>query len=188
MLAVASNTIFYSFKRAGAEAKPDNARPNGKQKISPLPFSIDKFTAQCDPLIPRPKGIPQTTGKCAPAFYPYVVEKGDQDQIANLVGHHRYVNGDPKYYQDYDDPVAHGLHPVYMVLPPLKNVTLVRVEDREGNADQRDMFSGAYLSIKDGKVVDQLNEGCTFLPDYSCVDDRGTKQYRLLESGKFAKY
>jgi hypothetical protein len=117
-----------------------------------------------------------------------VAGKDDQDVIAKLVGHHRYIKENTKYYHAFNDPVSNGLHPVYMVLPPLKDVTLVRVEDREGNAEDRDVFSGAYLSIKGGTVVDQLDDGCTFLPDYSCVNDRGTTMYRLADTGKFVKY
>ena len=185
MLVVASNTIFYAFIRDVAIAKQ---LALGGQKISPLPFSPDKFEMRCAPVIPKIKGVPQMTGKCGPEFYPYVARKGDQDSIGMLVGHHRYRKGNPKYHNDYDDPVSNNFHPIYMVLPPMKDVALVRVEDQDGNAEDRDVFGGAYLSIKGGVVIDQLDDGCTFMPDYSCVDDRGAKVFVLAENGKFVKY
>jgi hypothetical protein len=188
LFAVASNTVFYAFKREGNGTKSPTVSGDVRQNLSPLPFSPDKFQRLCAPLIPRVKDIPQTTDKCAPAFYPYVANKSDRNLIGKLVGHHRYLKGDPKYYNAYDDPVANNLHPIYMVLPAMKGITLVRVEDHEGKAEDRDIFSGSYLSIKDGMVVDQLDDGCTFMPDYSCVNDRGTKTYRLAETGKFLKY
>jgi hypothetical protein len=188
LLAVASNTVFYAFKREGNGVKSPTVSGDVRQNPSPLPFSPEKFQMLCASLIPRIKGIPQTTDKCAPAFYPYVANKSDRNLIGKLVGHHRYLKGDPKYYNAYDDPVSNNLHPIYMVLPAMKGITLVRVEDHEGKAEDRDIFSGAYLSIKDGLVVDQLDDGCTFMPDYSCVNDRGTKAYRLTETGKFLKY
>lgn len=188
LLAVTSNTIFYTFKRDGSVAKAPVSSSDIKQKISALPFNLNKFQMQCAPLIPRVKGVPQTTDKCGPAFYPYVANKSNRDMIGKLVGHHRYLKGDPNYHNDYDDPVSNGLHPIYMVLPPMTDITLVRVEDDEGNAEDRDVFRGAYLSIKNGVVVDQLDDGCTFAPDHSCVNDRGIKVYRLTETGKFLKY
>jgi hypothetical protein len=188
MLAVASNTIFYAFKRDGIVQKLANLGSDFTQKITPLPFDLNTFQMRCAPAINRIKGVPQTTDKCAPVFYPYVTSKNDKDIIGKLVGHHHYLKGDPKNYNGYDDPVSNNFHPVYMLLPPLKDITLVRVEDLEGGAEDRDIFSGAYLSIKNGAVVDQLDDGCRFLSDYSCVNDRGTKMYRLAESGKFIKY
>lgn len=62
------------------------------------------------------------------------------------------------------------------------------VEDRKGNAEDRDFFGGAYLSINDGTVIDQLDEACIFMPDYSCVNERGILMYRLAGTGKFIKY
>jgi hypothetical protein len=188
MLVVASNTIFYAFNRVGSFAKFASSSTGIKQKISPLPFNVDSFDANCAAVIPRARGIPQTTLKCAPAFYPYVASKDDQDMVANLFGHHRYVKKNTKYYDDYNEPVLNGFHPIYMVLPPMKDLIVVRVEDREGNAEDRDFFGGAYLSIKDGTVIDQLDGACTFMPDYSCVNEHGIPAYRLADTGKFVKY
>jgi hypothetical protein len=121
-------------------------------------------------------------------FYPYVASKDDKDPIARLVGHHHYIKGNPKYHHDYNDPLSKGLHPLYIVLPPFKDVLLIRVQDGEGGAEERDVFTGAYLSIKNGVVVDQLNEGCHMTADYTCVDRDGKKLFRLLETGKFSQH
>ena len=163
------------------------APENLKKKISPLPFDLIKFMRVCDPIIPRIKGVPQTTSICAPEFHPYVATVNDNNKIAKAVGHHYYIRGNPKYNQDYDDPVAHGLHPLYMVLPPLKDVFLVRVQDSEGNGEDRDVFSGAYLTIKNGIVIDQINEGCNMNLDYTCADSHGNVLFRVLDNGKFER-
>jgi hypothetical protein len=63
-------------------------------------------------------------------------------------------------------------------------VILVRVDDlaRVRN-EERDVMSPAYLSIVDGKIVDQIS-GCSFNRDYVCTDgDRPV--FKLTESGKF---
>lgn len=64
---------------------------------------------------------------------------------------------------------------------------MVRVEDLEGSLEDRDMMSGVYLVIKEGKVSDELNDGFTIDERHVCTDDDGKKRYRLLESGKFKK-
>jgi hypothetical protein len=51
----------------------------------------------------------------------------------------------------------------------------------------RDTMSGVYLAIKNGKVTDQLNEGCGFDLDFVCSSPSQTIKYKLLETGKFAR-
>jgi len=188
MLIVAGNTVFYHFQRASSPAKTSLAAVEKKQVVTALPFNIAKFASECLPLLPRVRGVPQSTTKCMPLFMPYVASKNDTSTIGKLVGHHHYIKSAPTSGNAYNDPVANGYHPIYVILPALGDGTLVRVEDNEGDAEERDPLAGVYLSIKDGKVVDQLDEGCDFMPDFTCVDDRGTKMYRLLPSGKFSKY
>ena len=73
-------------------------------------------------------------------------------------------------------------------LRPQDRLGLVRVDDLEqGPNEQRDVMSGVFLAIKNGKVTDQLNEGCTITTDYACVDDDGKRRYQLLGTGKFQK-
>jgi hypothetical protein len=111
-----------------------------------------------------------------------------RDLLTQLVGTHNYQKGGQPEAQDYNNPLANGLHPYFLVLPPLKDVILVRVEDYEqGDTAGRDGLTGAWLAIKGGVVTDQLNEGCNMNADYSCVDSSGKKMYQLLETGKFKK-
>lgn len=74
-----------------------------------------------------------------------------------------------------------------MILPPLKDVQLLRIEDDEGSIEDREISGGAYLAIKDGVVVDQLDEGCDMGADYVCSHRDRADAFRLLESGKFKK-
>lgn len=64
-------------------------------------------------------------------------------------------------------------------------MVLIRVADIEWADDARDQMSGVYLAIKDGKVADQLNEGCSFDADYVCSTPGELAKCKLLETGKF---
>jgi hypothetical protein len=186
VLFIAPGPVFYYFSRREFLVQ-NNVVNKYKERVSPLPFLLQNFSRSCEDLIPRRKGVPVPTAICGPLYFPYVAKKGDKSDLAALVGHHRYVSKELNTANDYDDPLSNGLHPVYMILPPLKDVQLVRVDDMDGNAEDRDIFSGAYISIKNGVIVDQLREGCEFDLDYVCsyADRKGA--FRLLESGNFEK-
>jgi hypothetical protein len=166
---------------------PSNVNLYG-HKLSQLPFSVSNFMTLCEASIPGIKGVKQTTDKCAPVYYPYSATKKDTDALTQMIGNHNYQKGGARNAEDYDNPLANNLHPTFMILPPLHDVLIVRVDDFEpGPNEQRDTMSGAYLAIKDGKVTDQLNFGCAIDIDYFCVAEDGTKQYQLLDTGKFKK-
>lgn len=190
LVTVYGGAVFYSYTRtSGGTNKPlpSNVTLYG-HKLSQLPFSMSNFMNLCEASIPSLKGVKQSTDKCAPVYYPYSATKKDTDALTQLIGSHDYKKGGARNAEDYDNPLANNLHPTFMILPPLKDVLVVRVDDFEpGIKEQRDMMSGAYLSIKDGKVIDQLNFGCTIDPDYYCVAEDGTKQYQLVDTGKFKK-
>jgi hypothetical protein len=118
-----------------------------------------------------------------------IAKKGDGKAISNIVGRHHYAEGrsGQHFFYDYDDPFSHGLHPLYMILPPLKNVQRLRIEDDDGSIEDREISSGAYLTIKDGVVIDQLDEGCDMGADYVGRYENGGDAFSLLESGKFQK-
>jgi hypothetical protein len=183
-------SFFYSYTRStGGTAKPlsPNVALYG-HKLTQLPFVISNFMSLCQASIPRVKGTPQTTDICAPVYYPYTATKKDGDALTQLIWTHNYLKGGARHAEDYESPLDNKLHPTFMVLPPLKDVLLVRVDDFEpGTGEKRDTMSGAYLAIKDGKVTDQLNEGCDIDTEHYCVGDDGKKQYQLLETGKFKK-
>ncbi len=171
---------------AGAADLPGKAAPVTR-KVSPLPFDPAGFATQCIQHIPMRRGVPQATQKCAPAYFPYVADAKNADVLARSIGQHDYAKGGRDHAQDYAPPFASGLHPVFLVLPPLQDVQLVRVEDLEGGDEQRDTMSGVYLAIRNGKVTAQLNEGCTIDATYTCVDEDGNQLYRLQASGQFRK-
>jgi hypothetical protein len=157
-------------------------------KLTQLPFNSDSYYALCARHILRVKGVPQTTDKCAPVYFPYVARKNDRDELARLVGSHDYFTGRSEYSPEYANPFKNGLHPTFLVFPPFRSVQLVRVDDIERIInEERDGFPGAFLAIKDGKVTDQWNYGCNLTPDYVCKDDDGRPQFQLLETGKFKK-
>lgn len=51
---------------------------------------------------------------------------------------------------------------------------------------EREVMSGVFLSIKDGKVVDQINTTCIMNENYICMAGE-TKQYQLQPTGKFKR-
>ncbi|GGZ05338.1 hypothetical protein ACFFTM_02575 [Pseudoduganella plicata] len=121
-------------------------------------------------------------------FYPYAATKDDADPLGKLIGSHQYKKFGADADKDYNNPVGHGLHPVYMLFQPLKDVTIAAVEDIEqGDSSGRAGMTGVYLSIKGGKVVDQSTGECLLQPDYSCTYINGEKVYQLLDTGKFVK-
>ena len=184
-----AGSAFHSYARVddGALRRVEANLAIGDRKLSQLPFDPATFISLCHGLRPLVRGVPQTTDRCAPVYYPYIATKTNSDSLARLIGMHDYRKGGASHADDYAPPFANGLHPTFVLLPPLKEALVVRLEDMEGSPEDRDMMSGVYLVIKDGKVSDQLNDGCTIDERYACTDDNGKKRYQLLESGKFKK-
>jgi hypothetical protein len=190
LISIYAGSTFYEFSRV----RPSDAHRQSSKgavdlqglKVSELPFDVSAYTAHCE--VPRVKDVPQTTAKCAPLYFPYVASRATVDKVSKLVGAHEYQKHGAlsNSTQDYDNPVAHGLHPVFLVFPPLGDVLLVRVDDMEGSEDDRDSVGGMYLAIKSGVVTDQLNSGCSFDQHYTCSGD-GTAVYQLMEAGQFKR-
>lgn len=188
LIAIRGGSQFYAFKRVETvPAVPSETATSanlGALKTSRLPFNLDVYNNTCLGTMPKRNGVPQVNKKCSSAFVPYIVGRASKDALLKLIGAHAFVKGGARgASDDYDNPVSHGLHPVVLVFPPLKGVVLVRVDDLEGG-DVRDVMSGVYLVIKDGKITDQLNEGCSFNVDYVCSSQGASARYKLLETGK----
>jgi len=170
----------------GKLAPADDPRLSGHVQTQ-LPFNLNNFYELCGKLIAA-DGKVKDGAKCAPVYAPYIARKGDADKLSQLVGGHNYMKGGAEYSDDYAPPFAKNMNPVYLVLPPAKDVLVLRVEDMEtGAKSQRNTMGGVYLTIKGGKVVDQLNSGCNIDEQHFCVAQDGTKLYQLQESGKFLK-
>lgn len=188
IIVINAGSIFLSYKRSdgGTSAASKSAVPLFDHKLSQLPFNTYNFQVSCANNVSWPKKALQTTTKCAPVYYPYVASKKDKDPLSVLIGTHKYLAGGVQTDAvDYDDPLSNGLHPVFMLLPPLGDVLLVRVEDMEGG-DRREGIGGVFLSIKNGQVVDQLNASCNWDERYFCgYENEKQPRYRILESGKF---
>jgi len=183
-----AGTIFLSYKRSdgGTSAASKSNVPLYGHKLSQLPYNQENFMGLCADYYPKGKNGPLSTTKCAPVYYPYAVYAKDKDPLSVLIGTHKYLAGGIQSDAvDYDDPLSNGLHPVFMLLPPLGDVLLVRVEDMEGG-DKREGIGGVFLSIKNGRVVDQLNASCNWDERYYCgYEGERQLRYRLLQSGKF---
>lgn len=177
---------FNSFDRAngGVPAVLDPAVNLDGKKLSHLPYRSNIFNVLCADLIPYSKGLRQSTDKCAPVYYPYVATKNDADPLSRLIGAHDYRKSASTAPKDYDNPVANKLNPVYMLLPPLKDVMVVAVEDLDKN-DARPGMGAVYLAVKNNQVADQISASCVLTEEFSCVDGEGRKLYQLRESGKF---
>lgn len=182
---VAGATIIAYTRSDGGVAQEPNPLLYG-HKASHLPFNVTAYNNYCQSSFPKNVKTLKSSGKCSPLNTPYMVAEGDTDPLSQLIGHHNYYP-DVKD-SDYNNPLAKKLHPVFLVFQPMKNVVLVRFDDREGgDAYRREAGPGGFLAIKDGKVSDQLNEACDFDKDYFCLNEDGKKLYQLTEAGKFKK-
>ena len=186
--------VFHSYVKSTAAqpAAATLAQPAGQAatgfKLSALPFNHQDYVMKCMPKIMDKKGVPHTTDKCGPAFFPYVADAKSADALVKAIGTHNYAKAGASHADDYAPPFANGMTPTFLVFPPLKDVTLVRVDDFNiGKPDSRDPMSGVFVSVKGGKVVDQINTGCVFDATYTCVNDDGDKEFQLLDTGKFKK-
>lgn len=190
LIAIRGGVLFYGFKRSAnsstSSAQKTAATDIHKLKVTPLPFRITDYIEQCAGQWPTKNGIPVPSNRCAPNYFPAVASKITKDAISRLVGSHEYQKGGARNdSEDYNNPVAHDLHPLFLVFPPHNGVTLVRVDDVE-KAEDRDVIKGAYLAIKDGRVTDQLNVSCDFDATYICADHAGTR-FQLTDDGRFKK-
>lgn len=184
-----AGSAFYSFVRSDGQAgKAAAASPQlYGHKLSHLPFSMPGYSSTCLTSLPIRKGIPQSTNKCVPVYAPAIATPNG-DALMQLIGTHDYQRGGARHADDYTNAFANKMHPIFIVLPPLKDVLVVRVDDLEpGENEYRDTMSGAFLAIKDGKVTDQLNDGYSVTTDYRFLDDDGKARYQLTDAGKFKK-
>lgn len=185
---------FYEFTRTGdvgdagvaAAAAPSSTSLLKGYVFTALPFNVEGSLQHCAP--PLRHGVPTPNNACSPREHVYVASKGDKDALRKLVGEHDYLKGRPdKGGEDYDGPWRHNLHPIFVVLPTLGEVVLVRVDDVEHENENRTPFAGAYLAILNGKIVDRLDDSCNFDANYVCSSGPGYPSYRLTAAGKFER-
>jgi len=164
----------------------------GAKPYTQLPFQLENYEKLCV------KGIEWTDRKpfkgntsCSPLYFPQVAAANSSDIIARLVGHHNYespaVGLRESLTNDYTNPVESGFRPVYQVFAPKGALTLVHVTDLQGSSS-RDAMPGAYLSIRNGKVVSQLNSNCTMGLDYVCREVDSAVHYTLNSEGEFVQH
>ena len=182
--------LLYKRKYLIEEMSLKNNEKKALQQYSQLPFDMASYIGLCLNYFPMKNGIPLANAqhKCEPVYYPIVADSSSKDDLSKIVGSHLYVKGgmDGISSSEYDNPVKNGLHPIYLIFKTHKDVILARVTDSD-RAQDRDIVPGAYISIKNGKVVDQLNEGCNFDEKFVCSSSNSKQKYRLTESGKFLK-
>lgn len=189
LLVPVAGTIFYYYTKSGAPGSaPSSTRASvGALKTSALPFNGDDYISKCAAKIVDKKGVPHTTHKCGPAFFPYAANANSTDPIVKAIGNHNFEKAGASHATDFSPPFAHGMHPVILLFPPMKDVLLVRVDDFDiGAPESRDPMAAVYLSIKNGKIVDQMGAGCNVDAAYVCTDRDGNKR-QLTDSGKFQK-
>jgi hypothetical protein len=188
-LLVPAGATFYTYVKADADTVQQPAPVAGVTsavgyKISRLPLDYDRYFSSCRTKILDAKGWPHTSDKCAPDVYPYVADPKSTDPIMRLVGNRDYAKGGEDYASGFSPPFQRNVPATFLVFAPMKQVTLVRVDDFQVVKNEaRDTMSGVYLSIVDGKVVDQIS-GCHFDRDYVCVSE-GRKIAKLTDNGKF---
>lgn len=186
---VVPGSEFHSFIRSDGEtSKPLSPNVNlYGRKLSHLPFVRESYYDLC---LHADTTRALDTKKCAPVYYPYWAKKSDSDLLAQTIGTHNYNKYLDKTAQGegYDNPFANKLSPLFLLLPPMKDVIVALVTDEEqGDSVGRDGIRAVYVTIKDNKVIDQIVAACDISKEYYCVDDSGKKLYQILESGKFKK-
>lgn len=197
LIAIHAGFRFYGYTRnnnaaVAASAISTSNQPSATNALSglipsQLPFSVANYMGLCAAKLQTVKGIPQSTSKCGPLYFPYVASRQSKDALSKLVGSHLYQKGGAENEsEDYNNPVSNNLHPVFLVFPPMGDVVLVRVDDME-KAEERDPIRGVYIAIKGGKVIDQLNEGCSFDRSYLCSSGDKKPKFQLLDTGKFSR-
>jgi hypothetical protein len=155
-------------------------------RLTQLPLNNDRYLSWCRPKLQGPNGHLRTTDRCAPDFYPYVAEPTRHDSLMDIIGNDDYAMHGQQYTEGFSPPFKQKVAATFLVLPPLKQVVLVRVDDFDiVRNEERDVMSGVYLSIVAGKVVDQI-EGCQFDRDYVCRVE-GAAVARLTDNGKFER-
>lgn len=154
-------------------------------RTSKLPFNHDDFIVKCSGNIVGKNGVLKTTSKCAPNYFPYVVTKASIDPLSILIGSHNYAKNSNIKVSDYNNPVKNNLHPTFLLFPPMNDILLAVVMDFEqGDNHGRIGMTATYLSIKAGKVIDQIDGGCNVDASYTCVDNDGKKIFQLMPTGK----
>ena len=191
-LLIPSGATFYSYVKQGtsgletaaaASAKPDLL---SNYKLTRLPLNYDRYLSWCRPKISGPNGRPRTTEKCGPEFYPYVADPKSHDPLMQIIGNHDYAMNGQQYTEGFSPPFKQKVAATFLVLPPMKQVALVRVDDFDVvRNEERDVMSGVYLSIVNGKVIDQI-KGCQFDQHYVCQVE-GTPVAKLTDNGKFER-
>jgi hypothetical protein len=191
-LLIPSGGAFYTYVRqrsadletsAAARAVPGLL---SNYRFTRLPLDYDRYLSWCQPKLLGPNGRPRTTDRCAPDFYPYVADPKRHDPLMDIIGTHDYGRFGQEYTEGFSPPFKQKVAATFLVLPPMKQVVLVRVDDFDiVRNEERDVMSGVYLSIVDGKVVDQI-KGCQFDRDYVCRAE-GAAVARLTDNGKFAR-
>ncbi len=184
---------FYTYVKAQAEAAPAPAAAGSPvatlaagYKLSKLPLDFDRYYSSCLPKLKDAKGQLRTSDKCAPDYFPYVADPKSADPIMQLVGNHDYAKWGQEYTAGFSPPFKQKVPATFMVFAPMKQVTLVRVDDFGPVLnEERDVMTGVYLSIVNGKVVDQIS-GCHFNRDYVCLEETRPVA-NLTDSGKFQK-
>lgn len=194
-LLVPDGVTFHSYIKVGsstATATPAGAAQQkvtgvyAGYKVTALPMDFDRYFSSCRPKIVGAKGRPMRTDKCAPRYFPYVADPTSSDTLMRIIGNHDYVKGGADYASGFSPPFQQKTFATFLVFPPMKQVTVVRVDDFEViHHEERDTMSGVYLSIVNDKVVDQIDY-CNLNADYVCVSE-GRAVAKLSESGKFQK-
>lgn len=182
-------SVFHYYVKA-APGQPRPATPQGTVsglKTSQLPFNLDDYLDLCVPKIVDRKGVPHTTDKCGPAFFPYAADAKSTNPIVIAIGNHNFEKAGARSAKQFSTPFAHGMHPVILLFPPMQGVVVARVDDFDiGEPESRDPMAAVYVSIKDGKIVDQVGANCAINALYECTDRHGNK-IQLTESGRFKK-
>lgn len=190
LLVPIGGAIFHFYVRSGASqpTASNGAVTVGAIKTSALPFNGDNYISACAPKIVDKKGIPHTTDKCAPAFFPYAADAKNSDPIMKIIGNHNFGKGGAGFADQFSTPFGHGMHPVFLLFPPTKDVMLARVDDFDMGPDpeSRDHMAAVYVSIKNGKIVGQIGADCDLDAAYVCTDRDGNK-VQLSDSGSFQK-
>lgn len=177
LVAIYGESTYYVFKKSTRLNSNNITNPVNlyHYKLSSLPFNGIIYGNFCG------------FGNCAPVFYRYKTSKDKSDSINRLVnaaGDNIY--DEKKLTNDGNKLPSGSVKWTFLLLPPLGNVLLLRVDDYD-DCQNRDCGNGFYLAIQNEKFSDKLVENCHITEDYFCIDDDGKRLYQLTQEGKFKK-
>lgn len=177
---------FYMYHKAGMQSGSVSSDTFQGYKLSQLPMNHDDYYSTCNKHILNSERRPQTTEKCAPRYYPYVADPKKNDEIMNVIGNHDFAKAGANYADTFSPAFRWKTRATFLLFKSLNGVLLARVDDFDLiRNEERDRMSFAYITIVNGKIVDQI-QGCDVNDRNECIAENAIVA-KILPSGEIRR-